>query len=342
MRAFLSLLFIVFVGSTGFAQDSKIVVGKSYFGSTINEKEICDLVAFTTRPEVSMAVESIVKRSGLKQNFYVMECPNTDNCFAATRNGERLIVYDAKFFKRLNTLTKTDWAAMSILAHEIGHHLQGHTIKSGGSDHNRELEADEFSGFVMYQMGATLLEAQSAINSVSPEYNTSTHPPRSTRQKAIEQGYFNAKELYPNIDAGKVSVDKIPVAKVGCIEGNCTEGQGLAINSKTFEKYEGDWHMGKRHGYGREFYANGNLKYMGGFDNGKYEGAGILYLPKGERYEGGFSKGKMHGKNGRYFFKNGDVLTINFENGMRQGFGVLTHSSGAQHNTFFKNNEQIR
>ena len=344
MRAFLTLFPVAFFTITAFSQDTKIVVGKSYFGTTINEKEICDLVAFTTRPEVSMAVESIVKRSGLKQNFYVMECPNTDNCFAATRNGERLIVYDAKFFNRLNSLTKTDWAAMSILAHEIGHHLQGHTIKSGGSDHTRELEADEFSGFVMYQMGATLREAQSAINSVTPEYTTSTHPPRSTRQKAIELGYTNAKELYPKVGEEKamVSLPKAPAVKVGCVDGSCTEGRGTAINSKTFEKYEGDWHMGKRHGYGREFFAEGNIKYIGGFESGRYHGIGILYLSNGERYEGGFVNGKMHGKNARYIFKNGDILNINFENGMRQGFGVLTRNSGTQSNTFFKNNEQIR
>lgn len=342
MRAFLTFFIVAFFNIIAFAQDSKIVVGKSYFGTTINEKEICDLVAFTSRPEVTMAVENIVKRSGLKQNFYVMECPNTDNCFAATRNGERLIVYDSRFFSRLNTVTKTDWAAMSILAHEIGHHLQGHTIKSGGSDHTRELEADEFSGFVMYQMGATLLEAQSAINSVTPEYTTSTHPPRSTRQKAIELGYNNAKELYPRVSETVVALPKTPTLAVGCIDGNCTEGNGTAINSKTFEKYEGEWHMGKRHGYGREFFAEGKIKYIGGFDSGKYHGIGILYLSNGERYEGGFVNGKMHGKNGRYIFKNGDVLTINFEQGMRQGFGILTRNSGAQSNTFFKNNEQIR
>lgn len=341
MRAFLT--FFVLLSLKIIAQDSKIVVGKSYFGTTINEKEICDLVAFSTRPEVSIAVENIVKRSGLKQNFYVMECPNTDNCFAATRNGERLIVYDSRFFNRLNTVTKTDWAAMSILAHEIGHHLQGHTIKSGGSDHTRELEADEFSGFVMYQMGANLSEAQSAINSVTPEYTTSTHPPRSLRLKAIEQGYNNAMELYPGVAAApaKISLRKEPEIKAGCIDGNCTEGRGVAINSRTFERYEGEWKMGKRHGYGREFLSDGNLKYMGSFQQGRYSGAGILYLSNGDRYEGGFINGKMHGKNSRYIFKNGDMLMVNYQEGHRQGLGIITRNSGRQLNTFFKNGEQI-
>lgn len=340
MRAFLTFFLMAFPGISSFCQKAEIVVGKSYFGTTINEKEICDLVAFTTRPEVTMAVENIVKRSGLKQNFYVMECPNTDNCFAATRNGERLIVYDARFFSRLNSVTKTDWAALSILAHEIGHHLQGHTIKSGGSDHNRELEADEFSGFVMYQMGATLAEAQSAIQSVTPEYTTSSHPPRSIRLKAIETGYSNARELYPRV-AAPAETPVIKEVKVGCIEGNCTEGRGTAINSRTFDRYEGDWHMGKRHGYGREFSAEREVRYIGSFEAGKYSGTGILFLANGDRYEGGFQNGRMHGKNSRYIFRNGDILTINYEQGLRQGFGIMTLNSGRQSNTYFKNDRRI-
>lgn len=340
MRAFLTFFLVAFPGISSFCQKAEIVVGKSYFGTTINEKEICDLVAFTTRPEVTMAVENIVKRSGLKQNFYVMECPNTDNCFAATRNGERLIVYDSRFFSRLNSVTKTDWAALSILAHEIGHHLQGHTIKSGGSDHNRELEADEFSGFVMYQMGATLAEAQSAIQSVTPEYTTSSHPPRSVRLKAIETGYSNARELYPKVTA-PAETPVIKEVKAGCIDGNCTEGRGTAINSRTFERYEGEWHMGKRHGYGREFSAEGDIRYIGSFEAGKYSGTGILFLANGDRYEGGFLGGRMHGKNSRYIFRNGDILTINYEQGLRQGFGIMTLNSGRQSNTYFKNDQRI-
>lgn len=341
MRAFLT--FLVFFSINAYSQNAEIVVGRNYFGNAINEKEICDLVAFTTRPEVTMAVENIVRRSGLKQNFYVRECPNTDNCFAATRNGERLIVYDARFFRRLTSVTKTDWAALSILAHEIGHHLQGHTIKSGGSDHNRELEADEFSGFVMYQMGATLAEAQSAIHSVTTEYATSSHPPRSMRLKAIETGYGNARELYPGVATGgeKAPAPVVKEIKTGCIEGNCTEGQGTAINSRTFDRYEGDWHLGKRHGYGRELSPDGHVRYMGSFEAGKYSGAGILFLGNGDRYEGGFRKGKMHGKNSQYFFKNGDILTISYEEGLRQGFGILTRNSGRESHTYFKNDQRI-
>lgn len=338
MRAFQTFFILLSFGT--FAQDNSIVVGKSYFGSAINEKEICNLIAFTSRPEVNKAVENIVRRSGLKQNFYVMECPNIDNCFAATRNGERLIVYDSRFFSKLNLVGKSEWAALSVLAHEIGHHLQGHTIKGGGSDHTRELEADEFSGFVMYQMGATLQQAQSAINMVTGNHATSSHPGKSNRLKAISTGYYNAKELYPQVPTLPapvlVSIEAEPVRTTGCIEGNCTEGRGVAVNSKTSERYEGGWYMGRRHGYGREYFADGLLKYVGQFQNGKFHGAGILYFANGDRYEGSFQNGKMHGKNVRYVYNNGDELRVNYTDGQRQGFGILTERDGSQKQFFYK------
>jgi len=368
----IKILLLIIIHSTLYAQDeSKIIVGKNYYGKTINEREICNLVAFSTRPEVSMAIENIVKRSGLKQNFYVMECPNTDNCFAATRNGERLIVYDPAFMKKINNFTKTDWAALSILAHEIGHHLQGHTIKAGGSEHEKELEADEFSGFVMYQMGATLKEAQSAIFNLTSDYATSTHPARQKRMKAIEIGYKNAEELYPgiNINTNKIVkdtnktpdkesnenefetivFDEIEIVKktstkpiTGCIKGNCFEGEGTAVNAKSLEKYEGEWKLGKRHGYGKEYFNNGNMKYMGYFSNGKYNGNGTFYFTSGEKYVGNFYNGKMHGSKSTFFTKKGDQIIVDYINNKKEGKAKIIYWGGVEGTKYYKNDLEIK
>jgi hypothetical protein len=340
-----------------FSQKPEIVVGKNYYGNTINEREICDLVAFSTRPEVSMAIENIVKRSGLKQNFYVMECPNTDNCFAATRNGERLIVYDPSFIQKVSNTTRTDWAALSILAHEIGHHLQGHTIKAGGSEHQKELEADEFAGFVMYQLGATLKEAQSAIYTLTTEYSTSTHPPRSVRLKSIERGYKNALELYPEIKRkGKVMIENTPQENIiietevvkenspkkGCVSGSCLEGYGVAINSKTNEKYEGNWHIGKRHGQGKEYFKDGKIKYDGTYMASLYHGKGTLYFKNGEKYYGGFLKGKMHGEMSVYTYRNGDRLYVNYIQGKKEGKAKIIYYGGVEGTKYFKNDQEVK
>lgn len=359
------ILSILLFPVLSFAQkQNEIIVGKNYFGNTIDERAICDWVAFSTKPEVSMAIEKIVRRSGLKQNFYVMECPNTDNCFAATRNGERLIVYDSKFMNRLSDITKTDWGAMSILAHEIGHHLQGHTIKPGGSEHEKELEADEFSGFVMYQMGATLKQAQAAIASLTVEYSTSTHPPRSKRLRAISLGYNNAQELYPDLVSKKQSPPPIltsnepksennipkpaetPVKDTpktsGCISGNCTEGTGTAVNSRTGERFEGNWRMGKRHGLGKEFYPDGKLKYEGEYTQSVYNGKGTLYFKNGDKYSGGFYRGKMHGSQSTYTFRIGDRIIVDYIAGKKEGKARMIYYGGAEGLKFFKNDVEIR
>jgi hypothetical protein len=360
------ILSVLLFPALSFAQkQNEIIVGKNYFGNTIDERAICDWVAFSTKPEVSMAIEKIVKRSGLKQNFYVMECPNTDNCFAATRNGERLIVYDSKFMNRLSDLTKTDWGALSILAHEIGHHLQGHTIKPGGSEHEKELEADEFSGFVMYQMGATLKQAQAAIASLTTEYTTSTHPPRSKRLKSIATGYNNALELYPDLSSKKQPLPPVVATPVevkketsfpapnevpntetvktsGCVFGTCTEGFGTAINSKTGEKFEGTWHMGKRHGKGKEYYKDGKLKYDGEFAQSIYNGKGVFYFKNGDRYTGGFYRGKMHGSQGTFTSRVGDRIIVDYIDGKKEGKARVIYYGGTEGVKFYKNDYEIR
>ena len=102
---------------------------------------------------------------------------------------ERYILYDNNFFNKIDVNAGTDWAATSVLAHEIGHHLNGHALNDEGSNHKWELEADEFSGFVMARMGATLDDAQSAIQTLKYEKATSTHPAKADRLLAIEKGY---------------------------------------------------------------------------------------------------------------------------------------------------------
>jgi hypothetical protein len=351
---YFSFLIFLISSATAKAQETYVC---NYQGKAVNETAICDMLAFQSRPEASQAVEKIVKRSGLKQNFYIMECPKIDNCFAVTREGERMIVYDASFMKKVNNLTNTDWGAMSILAHEIGHHLQGHTLKSGGSEQKKELEADEFSGFVMYQMGATLKEAQSAIKQLTSDYDSGTHPPRSQRLGAIEAGYRNAEELYPRvinndkrqspkeintqpevINIPNEEINKIE-SRTGCLSGNCTNGYGIAINRNTLEKYAGSWNEGKRNGKGVEFYANQQKKYEGDFRNGTYNGKGVYYFKNGDSYKGGFLEGEMHGNETTYNYQNGDILIINYKNGKKEGWGKLITRSGYVKKVFFKNDQ---
>ncbi len=136
-------------------------------------------------------VKEIIDVVGLTARFEMREA-NIDNAAAVIANGRRYILYNSNFLNAVNNASKTDWASVSILAHEIGHHLNGHTLISGGSNRTDELEADEFSGFVLRKMGASLADAQAAMAVLSDDRETSTHPGRSMRLAAISTGWKNA------------------------------------------------------------------------------------------------------------------------------------------------------
>jgi tetratricopeptide (TPR) repeat protein len=147
--------------------------------------------------EAEAAVDKILSPLGLPHNFVLVACSEVENAEARThKSGIRYILFNKRFMNRISGYS-SDHTALSILAHEIGHHLCGHTL-SGFSDfrtsHERELEADEFSGFIMYKMGASLSQAQQAVRSVARDGDDSysTHPKLSRRLAAIKKGYDRA------------------------------------------------------------------------------------------------------------------------------------------------------
>ncbi|MCQ4165792.1 TPM domain-containing protein [Tahibacter harae] len=142
-------------------------------------------------------VAEIMKFTGLPQNFDVIE-GQVPNAAAVIVLGpdqlpRRVIAYNRRFMEQVREATRNnDWAPVSIMAHEIGHHLSGHTITPGGSQPPTELEADKFSGFVLYKMGSSLADAQKALETLVPEQDGKTHPGRRKRVAAIRDGWQQA------------------------------------------------------------------------------------------------------------------------------------------------------
>lgn len=143
-------------------------------------------------------VERIMQFTGLPQNFDVVEAP-VPNAAAVIlldrqQTPRRVIAFNRDFMDIVKRATGGNgWAPVSIMAHEIGHHLSGHTITPGGSQPSTELEADKFSGFVLYRMGATLADAQKAMATlVSDGPGGATHPGRGKRLAAIDEGWQQA------------------------------------------------------------------------------------------------------------------------------------------------------
>lgn len=145
-------------------------------------------------------VAEIMRYTGLPANFVVVEgqVPNAAAVIMAgpDRIPRRVIAYNPEFMGEVIRATQANnWAPVSIMAHEIGHHLSGHTIVPGGSQPPIELESDKFSGFVLYKMGAPLSDAQNAIATLIPEADGQTHPGRRKRLEAIANGWTEACEL---------------------------------------------------------------------------------------------------------------------------------------------------
>lgn len=139
-------------------------------------------------------MEQIMSIIGLSRRF---ELVASDMPYAAAvvKNAKRYIYYNQQQMFELNQKLGSKYASLSILAHEIGHHIEGHTLTNGGSSPELEIEADRFSGHVMARMGASLTETCSAINHICPKEGSSTHPPRNTRLAAITNGWMEAQEM---------------------------------------------------------------------------------------------------------------------------------------------------
>jgi hypothetical protein len=152
------------------------------------------------------AVSKIVQYTGLTANFIVVPDNSITTAIAYLKNNKRYIAYNPTFIEKLNNKTATNWAAVSVLAHEIGHHLSGHTLPKNSSPGN-ELIADKFSGFILFQMGASIDDAKAALSAIGHEMDTTKHPPKHARLEAIQDGWEEAK-LLRDVNAYETSNNK--------------------------------------------------------------------------------------------------------------------------------------
>ena len=141
--------------------------------------------------------------TGLPANFKI-RAATVDNACAVIKcdeNGDcdRYILYNQEFMEKVKNQTGTSFSELAILAHEIAHHLSGHTLTQRGSNYDDELEADIFAGRILFELGANIDEVKKTYSSLS-ENGSITHPPKNARINALCNGYFNAKKNYGNID----------------------------------------------------------------------------------------------------------------------------------------------
>ena len=147
--------------------------------------------------ECSNAVYKIMGYTGLPANFVVVSgpVPNAAAVIMLDQNKvpRRVIAFNPQFISAAEAqVGGSPWGPMSIMAHEIAHHLSGHTIVPGGSRPEIELEADKFSGFILEKMGAPLSAATQMVQAIGTVHPTATHPDKAARANAITQGWIEA------------------------------------------------------------------------------------------------------------------------------------------------------
>lgn len=120
-----------------------------------------------------------------------------DNVAQATINSnyEKVVYYSEQKVADMfgNTI---NWAYVFALSHEIGHHINGHFLNKMEKRQIDELDADEFAGFILNKLGATLMETKNCLNDVS-EQGCKTSPPRALRKTSAMNGWQRAKNETP-------------------------------------------------------------------------------------------------------------------------------------------------
>lgn len=198
MKLRIIIILLAALVSNGFAQTSKNIT-PAQIATWISKP-----ATFTSVSQAKTMIANIIEVIGIKQNFEVMAA-NVDNAAAVTYRGKRYIFYNPDFINRLNATAGNNWASVSILAHEIGHHLNGHTLENVGSQPEKELEADEFSGFVLRRMGAKLTEAQTAMRIAADYKQSLTHPGKTDRLTSIAAGWNRANIQQGGKDLAKTT-----------------------------------------------------------------------------------------------------------------------------------------
>ncbi len=190
-KIFKIFLLLVLIGTMTKAQT---------FQTVVEVQEQCGQLSFMSNQEAEIAVDLILEQFSLTRTFVIQECPDIKNAIAkivqvSPNYKERYIFYDPDFLDQADGSAKSKWGAYFILAHEIAHHLNGDSLDGMGSLPSYEIKADFFAGTALGLLGASLDEAQRAIETlITYEKATATHPAKSDRLDAIKRGWNIAKK----------------------------------------------------------------------------------------------------------------------------------------------------
>jgi hypothetical protein len=107
---------------------------------------------------------------------------------------ERYIAYNPNFMRHMEFTSGNEFVTLSIFAHELGHHFYGHadSVMAWGVSihpHDKECNADYFSGFVLAKLGAKPTDLETTQRLIFSMWPSETHPDSFKRISSIVKGW---------------------------------------------------------------------------------------------------------------------------------------------------------
>ncbi len=200
-KILLLFLSVVFCSVQLVEAQSKIVT--NFYGVEIMKSVCKDSGSSLQDADVERLITDMLTRSGAENRFIIQSCNEINNCQAIVRkDGKAYLYLHPDFVSWLKSINITmgatpkdkDWKVLCVLAHELGHLVNNHFTDSTSnlSQHDLELEADEYAGYMLNLMGASLQHALLCMVYIN-ETGSSTHPGRKERIRALEKGFNKAK-----------------------------------------------------------------------------------------------------------------------------------------------------
>ncbi|NBT88940.1 MAG: hypothetical protein EBT51_11680 [Flavobacteriaceae bacterium] len=248
-------------------------------------------------------------------------CPKVrfNNAVATSYKGIRYILYDPDFMNTLNY--GNNWGNLFILAHEVGHHINGHSLDlvlyaadavesvSLAQSRQQELEADEFAGFVLARLGGPISSANEVISKISKDSDDSynTHPSRDKRLKATAKGYNNASInnnskpneliIFEGVLTSKEAIDIYQNGEKSELEGNLYDA--ISFYSKSAKL-----------NYIFSFFKMAMVKLSLGDENGALNDLN-LYINNGGKYPWAFNeRARIYYNKGLYIEALNDYKSV--------------------------------
>lgn len=157
------------------------------------------IVLFSPAQSTAQQFESVAQALGMDPTSYDLHAGNVASSLA-TRDGSTgrpIVVYNADYLGRLRQ-AYGDASTLVVIAHELGHHKNGHLALGSGEAEQRieELDADFLSGWALGALGIGRERALAHMTEF-PDRATGAYPGRDERRSAIAAGWDSGSQSTP-------------------------------------------------------------------------------------------------------------------------------------------------